>query len=407
MPAASVRAEERETALDFGIPEELTQLRQSYQAFLEREVRPLDERFQRQLARWEWTADMAEAATAIRRRSAQEGFYTCYLPEEVGGWGLSTLGTTLLVEDTGRSGLRFASAAIGPPDPGAPSPVLLDAEPHVRDRYLKPLISGEATMCFALTEPEAGSDAQSITTRAEQRDDTWVLNGTKHYITGADAADFALVFAVNDQEKRAHGGITAFIVPRDQYRVLAQQFTVADTHPYEILLEDAEVPADHVVGEVGFGFFTAMKFLNAGRAYIGAICLGLAQHCLDVAVDHARTRTAFGRPIGANQGVSFQLADCKVELEAARWLTYHLAWLVDQGEDTPPDTNLMADSSIVKLYGTEMVGRVADRAMQVLGGQGLMREAPIERIWRFVRVLRIVEGTSEIQRLVIARSLGL
>ena len=388
--------------MEFAIPEELTQLRQSYASFLDREVRPVEERFHDELATWDWTEEMAGAFRELRKRSADEGFYTCYLPEEVGGWGLSTLGTTLLVEDTGRSGLRFASAVMGPPDPGAPSPVLLEAEPHVRDRYLEPLARGESTMCFALTEPEAGSDAQSISTRAEKHDDTWVINGTKHYITGADSADLALVFAVNDPDKRAHGGITAFIVPRDQYRVVGQQLTLADTHPYEIVFEDAEVPEDHVVGDVGFGFYTAMRFLNSGRAYIGASCLGMAQFCLEYATDHAKQRTAFGKPIGRNQGISFQLADSKVEIEAARWLTYHLAWAVDEEAE-----NLMLDSSIVKLYGTEMVGRVADRAIQVLGGQGLMREMPVERVWRTARILRVVEGASEIQRLVIARSLGL
>ena len=390
-----------ERRVDFTIPEELVQLRQSYATFLEREARPADERFREQLHTWQWTEEMQQVAVALRKRSAAQGFYACYLPEDVGGMGVSTLGTTLLVEDTGHSGLRFAAACIGPPNPEAPSPVLLDAQPHIRDRYLKPLVTGEGTMCFALTEPEAGSDAQSIRTRAQRSGDHWVINGTKHYITAAEGADFALVFAVNDAEKRAQGGITAFIVPRDQYRVVTQQFTVSDTHPYEIVFEDAEVPDDHVVGEVGFGFYTAMRFLNSGRAYIGANCLGLAQFCLDYAVAHATSRVAFGRPLSRNQGVAFQLADSKVDIEATRWLTYHLAWAVDAGQEP------MLDSSIVKLHATEMAGRVADRAIQVLGGQGLMREVPLERIWRYVRILRIVEGASEVQRLVIARALGL
>jgi alkylation response protein AidB-like acyl-CoA dehydrogenase len=396
--------------VDFSVPEELAQLRESYAAFLDREVRPVEERFRRELARWEWTDQMAAGARTLRKRSAAAGFYTCYLPEEVGGWGLSTLGTALLVEDTGASGLSFARTVMGPPNPEAPSPVLLDAEPHVRDRYLKPLVEADTTMCFALTEPEAGSDAQSIGTRAERHGDGWVLNGTKHYITGADEAAFALVFAVNDPDKRAHGGITAFIVPRDRYRVVGKQWTVGDTHPYEIVLEDAEVPHDHVVGEVGFGFHTAMRFLNAGRAYIGAQCLGAARFCLDYAVRHATTRTAFGKPIGRNQAVAFPLADTKVEIEATRWLTYNLAWKVDQGDGAGAGGrggDVVLDASIVKLYGTEMVGRAADRALQVLGGQGLLREAPIERVWRNARILRIVEGASEIQRLIVARSLGL
>lgn len=393
--------------MDFTIPEELTALRQSYAAFLDREVRPVEDRFRSELQTNAWTDEMAAAALEIRRKSAQEGFYACYLPEEVGGQGVSTLGTTLLVEDTGRSGMRFAQAAMGPPNPEAPSPVLLDAQPHIRERYLTPLVRGEGSMCFGLTEPEAGSDAQNIATRARKEGDTWVIDGTKHYITAADTADFILLFAVTDPELRANGGITAFIVPRDQYTVTKKQWTVSDTHPYEVVFDGAEVPEDHVVGEEGFGFYTAMRFLNGGRAYIGAICVGLAQYCLDYAIDHAKNRTAFGKPIGKNQGVSFPLADTKVEIEAARWLTYHLAWNVDRESAGLEAGNTILESSIVKLYDTEMAFRAADRAMQVLGGAGLMREVPIERIWRFIRILRIVEGASEIQRLVIARSLGL
>ncbi len=390
--------------MDFTVPEELAALRSSYAAFLDREVRPLEEDLAKELAAREVHPEVHDAHVELRKLSAREGFYGCYLPEHVGGQGVSTLGTTLLVEDSGRSGLTLAQGLIGPPNPGAPSSALLDAPPHVRDHYLRPLLNGTSTMCFALTEPEAGSDAQSITTRAERTPTGWVINGTKHYITGADDADLALTFAVTDPALRAAGGITAFIVPRDQYRVVRRQSTLADTHPYEIVLEDAQVPADHVVGEVGAGFLTAMKFLNAGRAYIGAMALGLAEFCLETAVDHASSRTAFGKPIGRNQGISFPLADMKVDIESTRWLTYHLAWQVDQAT---PGHNLMLDSSIVKLQSTEMAFRAADTAMQVLGGAGLMRELPIERIWRFLRVLRIVEGASEIQRLVIARSIGL
>jgi acyl-CoA dehydrogenase len=325
------------------------------------------------------------------------------MPEEVGGWGLSNLGMTLLVEDAARSGLRMALFALGPPNPEAPTPLLLDLPEHLRDTYIKPLMAGESTMCFALTEPEAGSDAQAIRTRAERDGDTWVLNGTKHYITNADRADFAVVFAVTDAEKRAHGGITAFVVPRDAYAVGKKQHTIADTHPFELVLEDARIPEDHVIGEVGFGFYSAMKFLNSGRAYIGAQCLGMAEWCLEQAVEHARSRVAFGKPIGRFQGVAFPLADCKVEIEAMRWLTYHLAWLVDQGEDT----SIILDSSILKYFNTERAYAVADRCLQVFGGQGLLKEGPIEAALRHLRMLRVVEGASEIQKLVIARALGL
>jgi alkylation response protein AidB-like acyl-CoA dehydrogenase len=389
--------------MDFSVPEELTQLRASFAAFLDREVRPVDERFREAFWRGQFTPEMRQAADAIKRRSCEEGFYAAYMPEEVGGWGLSNLGMTLLVEDAARSGLRMALFALGPPNPEAPTPLLLDLPEHLRDTYLKPLMTGEMTMCFALTEPEAGSDAQAIRTRAERAGDGWVLNGTKHYITNADRADFAVVFAVTDAEKRAHGGITAFVVPRDAYAVGKKQHTIADTHPFELVLEDARIPDDHVIGEVGFGFYSAMKFLNGGRAYIGAQCLGLAEWCLEQAVEHARSRVAFGKPIGRFQGVAFPLADCKAEIEAMRWLTYHLAWLVDRGEDA----SVILDSSIVKYFNTERAYAVADRCLQVFGGQGLLKEGPIEAALRHLRMLRVVEGASEIQKLVISRSLGL
>ena len=387
--------------MDFTVPEELVALRSSFRSFLDREVRPLDERFREQLQTGQHTDEMREAAQALKRRSLQEGFYAAYLPEDVGGWGLSALGMTLLVEDAAHSGLRFANWALGPPNPEAPTPLLLDLPDTVRDQYLKPLMAGETSMCFALTEPEAGSDAQAIRTRARRDGDSWVIDGTKHYITNGDRADFAVVFAVTDPEKRAHGGITAFVVPSDQFTATKKQLTIADTHPSELVFDAARIPADHVIGEVGFGFYAAMRFLNAGRAYIGAQCLGMAEWCLDQAVEHAKVRTAFGKPLGRNQGVSFPLAESKVEIEAMRWLTYHLAWLVDQGEQP------ILDSSIVKYFNTDRAYTIADRCLQVFGGQGLLKEGPVEAVLRHLRMLRVVEGASEVQKLVIARTLGL
>jgi acyl-CoA dehydrogenase len=387
--------------MDFAVPEELSALRESFAAFLDREVRPVEERFAQRFHRGEFDDEMREAAYSVKLRACAEGFYAAHLPEEVGGWGLSALGMTLLVEDAARSGLRMALFALGPPNPEGPTPLLLELPDHLRDVYLKPLMTGEKTMCFALTEPEAGSDAQSIRTRARREGDEWVLDGVKHYITNGARADFAVVFAVTDAEKRAHGGITCFVVPRDQFRVGKTQFTMADTHPVEITFDGARIPADHVIGEVGFGFYSAMSFLNAGRAYIGAQSLGMAEWCLDQAVEHAKARTAFGRPLAKFQGVSFPLAESKVEIEAMRWLTYHLAWQVDQGEQP------MLDSSIVKYYATDRAYQVADRCLQAFGGQGLLREGPIEAVLRHLRMLRVVEGASEVQKVVIARSLGL
>ena len=391
--------------MDFTIPEELTALRQSFATFLEREVRPLEEEYAREF----WgEAPNREALRAvirdIRMRSAREGFYAAYMPEDAGGQGLSVLGTTLLVEDAAHSGMRLAMAAIAPPNPAGPSPLLLKLPRHLWDEYVIPVVAEEKTMCFALTEPEAGSDAQSIRTRAERDGDDWVITGHKHYITNGDAADFAIVFAVTDPEKRAAGGITAFVVPADQYRQGKLQWNISDYHPAELFFDGARVPADHVIGEVGMGFFEAMAFLNSGRAYIGAHALGLAEWALDVAVEHAKTRTAFGKPLGKNQGVSFPLAESKADIEAIRWLVYHLAWRVDTEGDP---LAIMGDASITKFFATERAYAIADRAVQVLGGMGIMREGPVERVLRNLRMLRVVEGASEVQLLVIARTLGL
>lgn len=382
--------------MDFTIPDELTQLRDSFASFLEREVRPVEESVHEDL----WlpgpgTERVADAGRQIVRKSAEAGFYAAHMPDDVGGSDLSALGTTLLIEDAARSGLRLGSFAISPPNPSGPTPLLLDLPKHLWSTYVRPVVDAEKTMCFALTEPEAGSDAQSIRTHAGGEGDGWVINGHKHYITNGDRADFAVVIA------QADAGITAFLVPSDQYTVGKKQYTLADSHPSELLLDNARIPADHVLGEVGQGFGTAMKFLNSGRAYIGARCLGLAEYCLEEATRHARSRSAFGRSLGKFQGVSFPLAESKAEVEAMRWLTYHLAWLVDQGEHP------IMDSSIVKFYDTERAYAIADRCLQVFGGMGLLKEGPIEHVLRDLRMMRIVEGASEVQQLVISRMLGL
>ena len=390
--------------MDFAVPQELEEVRASFMSFLEREVRPVEDRFKSELQEDLFTDEMRAAADALRRTSAEIGFYGAHLPEDVGGWGLSTLGYTLLVEAGAQTGMRFAQAVLGPPNPEAPTKLLLEGTPEQQKKYLVPLVKAETSMCFALTEPDAGSDAQAIRTSAVRDGDHFVLNGTKHFITNGARADIAIVFAVTDAAKRANGGITAFIVEKGSpgFSVGKKQRTMAgDTNQVELIFQDCRVPAANILGTEGFGFYSAMKFLNSGRAYIGAMCLGIADYCVRISSDYAKQRHTFGKPIASKQAIQWMLADSVVEIEAARWMTYHLAWLCDQGQDP------MRESSIVKLYNTEMVNRVADRAVQIFGGMGYAAEGPVERIYRFVRMLRIVEGASEIQRLVIARTLGL
>jgi acyl-CoA dehydrogenase len=390
--------------VDFAIPDEHRELADSFRSFLDREVRPVEERYRERLQEDEFDDEMREAGLALRRRSAELGFYAAHMPEEVGGWGLPSLAYTLLVEEGAKTGLRFGSFVLGPPNPDGPTPILMGLPDHLRGKVVPPLVRAEKSLCFALTEPDAGSDAQAIRTTATLDEDAWVLNGRKHYITNGAYADYAVVFAVTDREKRGAGGITAFLVERDApgFVVGKRQRTIAgDTNQAELIFDDCRVPPDHVIGEVGFGFQTAMTFLNAGRAFIGALCVGIADHLLRICVEQATARETFGKPIGRYQAIQWMLADSAVEIHAARLMTYHLAWLVDRGEQP------IRESSIVKLNNTEMVNRVADRAVQIFGGMGVLAEGPVERIYRFVRMLRIVEGTSEIQRVVIARSLGL
>jgi acyl-CoA dehydrogenase len=390
--------------VDFSIPDEYQELLKSFRSFLDREVRPVEDRHQAQIQEDEFTAEMREEGLGLRRKSAELGFYAAHMPESVGGWGLSNLGYTLLVEEGGKSGLRFTSFVLGPPNPEAPTPILMDLPAHLHAKYVEPLVRAETTMCFALTEPEAGSDAQAIRTTARLEGDEWILNGRKHFITNGAYADVAVVFAVTDPEKRAGGGITAFLVERDApgFVVGRKQKTLAgDTNQAELVFDDCRVANENVIGEIGYGFQSAMKFLNGGRAYIGALCVGIADYLVRICTEFAGERRTFGKPIGKYQAIQWMLADSALEVHAARLMTYHLAWLVDRGESP------IKESSMVKLNNTEMVNRVADRAVQIYGGMGLLTEGPVERIFRWVRMLRIVEGTSEIQRLIIARSLGL
>jgi acyl-CoA dehydrogenase len=391
-------------AMDFSVPEDIRQLLDSFRSFLDREVRPVEERYRERFQEDAFDEEMTQAGMALRRRSAELGFYAAYMPEEVGGGGLSNLGYTLLVEEGARSGMRFAGFVLGPPNPESPNPILMDLSDHLREKYVPPLCRAETTMCFALTEPGAGSDAQAIRTTAALDGAGWVLNGRKHFITNGAHADVAVVFAVTDPQKRASGGITAFLVPKGTpgFLVGRNQRTLAgDTNQAELIFEDCRIPEDHVIGSVGHGFGSAMRFLSAGRAYIGALCVGIADHLIRLCADQATSREAFGKPIGKFQGVQWMLADSAVEVHAARLMAYQLAWLVDEGQYP------IMESSMVKLHNTEMVNRVADRAVQIFGGMGVLAEGPVERIFRYVRMLRIVEGTSEIQRMIIARNLGL
>ncbi|HEX2057954.1 MAG TPA: acyl-CoA dehydrogenase family protein [Actinomycetota bacterium] len=387
--------------MDFSIPAEYEELQRNLVEFVERELKPLE------ASELDPESDdiPIELIDRVRRRAAELGFYAADFPEDVGGSGLPQLGMVLLREAAPPTGCRLAGFTTYGPE--GPTGLLLSGTDEQKKKYLVPLVNAEKSMCFALTEPDAGSDAQSLRTTAVKDGTDWVLNGTKHFITNGKHADFALVFAANDRALKAQGGITAFVVEKGTpgFSVGRAQRGMLDAEgQYELVFEDCRVPEEQILGgpdKVGMGFYSAMQFLAMGRLSIAATCNGIAEYALGLGIDYAKERVAFDRPIGKNQYVQGHIVDSVVELKASKLMTYECAWKYDHGEQ------VIQESSIVKLYAAEMVNRVVDRMIQVHGGMGWMRELPLERLYRLVRIFRIVEGTSEIQKYIIAKTLGL
>ncbi len=387
------------------IPDELLELRGTLRQFIEREVILIEDAHRREIQETGTFETLREEALKLRKRSAELGFYGIHMPEEVGGGGLSYLGQVLLHEEGARTGSILAQVEAILPVISGPTPIYMDCTDAQREKYLYPLMAADKLTCFALTEPGAGSDATRIQTRAVRGDDgTWAINGRKHFITGGAGADFALVFALSDPEKRARGGITAFFIDADTsgYTVTRVQRTMSPyQNPVEMTFDDVRVDDGQILGKEGFGFYSAVRGINGARLQIAARALGLARHLLDRSLAYAKDRVAFGQRIGSNQFVQGMLVDSYAEVEQARLLVYQCAQEIDEGADG------RRQAALAKLVATEMVGRVADRAIQVHGGNGFMTELGIEAWYRDVRAMRLYEGTSEILRSNIAKTLGL
>jgi len=329
----------------------------------------------------------------LRDTAIRAGLYAANMPEEVGGGGLDTLTWMLMERELGHTGYALQMLAVA-----RPSRILLACAGDQRASYLLPTVAGERTECLAMTEPEAGSDLRGMRTRAVRDGSDWVITGTKHFISHADAADFVILFAATGEQE-----LTAFLVDVDApgLAVLPGYRSVSHRgYGNAVLVFDGcRVPGGAVLGEVGRGFDVANTWLGTTRLQVAASCLGRARRALDLAVRHAATRRQFGKTIGCNQGVAFKLADMATALESATWLTWRAAWLVDA--DKPADPAI----AMAKLAATEMLASVADEALQIHGGMGLMDELVLERIWRDARVERIWDGTSEIQRHILSRSM--
>ncbi len=381
--------------MDFGLSEEQRLIVETTRAFVENELYPHEAEVER-------TGVLRmDLIKEIQAKAIDAGLYAANMPEEVGGAGLDTPTWLLYEKELGKANYALHWTCVA-----RPSNILLAGTPEQREKYLFPCIKGEKWDCLAMTEPGAGSDLRGMKASARQDGDDWVLNGTKHFISHADIADFAIVFMASGEEDTPRGKkklITAFFVDkgtpgftvRDGYRNVSHRgYTNA-----VLEFDDCRLPKSQVLGEVHKGFEVANQWLGATRLQVASTCLGRAERALALAISYAAERKQFGQAIGKFQGVSFKLADMAMELKAAELLTREAAWKFDQGTVTE------ADMSMAKLKATEMLAFVADEAIQIFGGMGLMDDLPLERIWRDARVERIWEGTSEIQRHIISREL--
>jgi acyl-CoA dehydrogenase len=381
--------------MDFEIPENLRIMQDTIRRFVNQDLEPISQKVEEE--------DCIPEEVVQQMREL--GLFGLSIPEEYGGLGLGTLGECLVYEELSKTNAAFRSR-IGTSNGIGSMGILFDGTEEQKQKYLPRIASGEWTSCFALSEPEAGSDAANIKTTADRDGDSFVLNGLKHFITNGDIADIATVIALTDKEKRTRGGITAFIVEKGtagfSVGTIERKMGLRGSHTCELIFDNCRVPVTQVIGGeplIGQGFKTAMSVLDKGRLTMGACALGAAQKLLDLCTDYAKQRVQFGKPIAQFQSVGNMLADMATEIYAARQMLYHAAWLRDQGK------KVIKEASMVKLFCTEMACRASYNAVQIFGGMGYMKDFPVERFYRDLRLYTIYEGTSEIQRLVIAREL--
>ena len=373
--------------MEFGLSDEQRMLVATVRGFIESELEPLENSV-------EETGVLAgEDAARIFAKSKALGLYAMNMPEALGGGGLSTLDWMLAEEQFGRTSDILIRRAFG-----NVYEILLAGTPEQQEHWLLPSIRGERTFSVAFTEPEAGSDAKAIKTVARCSGTDWVLDGGKHYISDAHHSDFFVVTA------RTGEGVSTFIVDKQMQGVTAgpdqPMMGLRGTTHAALFFEGVKLGPEHLLGREGEGLKLALSTLGRIRlAQVGARAIGKATRILDMMIDHARDRRQFGKPIGEFQLVGQMLAESAAEIASARMLLLHTAWRIDRGED------VRTQISMVKVQASEMLGRVADRAVQVFGGSGFAKDLPLERYYRDARIYRIFDGTSEIHRDVIARSL--
>jgi alkylation response protein AidB-like acyl-CoA dehydrogenase len=391
-------------AIDFRFTAEQDALRDAVRGLAQKEIAPV-------------VAEMDESEefpTATVRRMQEEGYFGVPIPEEYGGLGLGKVGYAILAEELGRVDASHVAIVAAHTSLGA-TPILYYGTEEQKQRWLKPAAEGKKLLAFSLTEPGSGSDSGALKTSAAPKGDSWVLNGTKLYVTNGNEADTVLVMAANDLKKGPHGGITSFLVDKGTpgFRVgrCEKKMGLHGTSTAELILESVEVGPETVLGGVGQGFRAAMTALDVGRISLGAASLGGMQAALQEALTFAQNRTQFGLPISEYEAIQFKLADIEMHIEALRYLVYHAAahqdtMGLDPAQWSRADREKKTrEAAVVKCLGSEWAADAIDESLQIHGGLGYIRGTPIERAYRDARISEIFEGTNEIQRVVIARDL--
>ena len=376
--------------MDFSLSTEQHMLTQTVRRFVETELYPHEDLVER-------TDDVPiELAAEIRRKAIELGLYAANMPAELGGGGLGTLDVTLIERELGRASYALQMLV------ARPSNILQGCIGNQVEEYLLPTIAGQRHDCLAMTEPDAGSDVRSMRTFARNHGGDFVINGSKHFISHADTADYVILCAATG-EQGAKRTISCFLVDFSNPGVTRRRgprcVSHRGYHQCELIFEDCRVPATALLGELDRGFELMGRWLGSTRLQVAATSVGRGHRVLEMAAQWAATRKQFGQTIGRFQGTGFKLADMATELEAAELLTLRAAWKHDQGCMTD------SDAAMAKLYASEALARITDNALQIFGGLGLMDELPLERFWRDARVERIWDGTSEIQRHIISRAI--
>lgn len=373
------------------LSDEQKMVQNTIRRFVEKELMPLEPEVLRN-ERQGKPGLSKEKMKALQEKAAQAGFWGINTPEEYGGADLGQMMLAIVMMETAKTFVPFSFA-------GYADNILYYGNEKQKEKYLLPTLKGEKKSCFAMTEPGAGSDTRNIRMTAVKDRDEWVLNGEKTFITGGNEADFVMVMAVTDKETKGHGGVTCFLVDRDMGWRSEYIDTMGEWGPASLIFENVRVPEENILGELHGGYKLGLEWIGFARWIVAAKAVGASERLLNMAIDYAKQRKTFGKPIADRQAIQWMIADSAVEIEATKWLVFNAAWTLDEGED---NRHL---ASMAKLYGANMGNRVIDRVLQIHGGMGYTKELPIERWYREARLWRIYDGTDEIQRLIISRNL--